>query len=61
MGKTLIFWPRYPLYMNPQENKWNHPTTKLFIPFYRSSIKELIFDVNNIFDQLNFNVDKIHC
>ena len=56
----LIFLPRYSPYMNPQENLWNHLKSKLFRPSSRSSIEELIFDAKNIFDELNFDVDKIH-
>ena len=56
----LIFLPRYSPYMNPQENMWHHLKAKLFRPSSRSSIEELISDAKNIFDELNFDVDKIH-
>ncbi len=55
-----IFLPKYSPDMNPQENIWNHLKAKLFKPSSRKSIEELIFDAKNIFDELNFDVNKIH-
>ena len=55
-----IFIPRYSPDMNPQENIWNYLKAKLFKPSCRSSIGELIFDVKDIFDELNSNTNKIH-
>jgi uncharacterized protein Yka (UPF0111/DUF47 family) len=45
--------------MNPQENIWNHLKSKLFKPSARSSIYELISDIQLIFDELNSDSDKI--
>ena len=56
----LIFLPKYSPDMNPQENIWKHLKAKLFKPSSRKYIEELIFNDKNIFDELNFDVNKIH-
>lgn len=55
----LIFMPRYSPKMNPQEHIWNYLKSKLYKPAARACIEELILDIKNIFDELNFNPDKI--
>ena len=52
----VIFLPRYSPYMNPQENIWNNLKFALFRPSARSSIYELISDIQSIFDEINPNV-----
>lgn len=55
----LIFLPKYSPDMNPQENVWNYLKAKFFRPASRSSIYELISDVKDIIDELNFDTDRI--
>lgn len=55
----VILLPRYSPYMNPQENIWNHLKTKIYRPSARSSIYELIVDIQGVFHELNSNTDKI--
>lgn len=56
----VIFLPRYSPYMNPQENMWSYLKAKLFKPSSRSCIEELILDTKDVFDELNFDIKKIH-
>lgn len=56
---TVLLLPRYSPSMNPQENIWNYLKAKLFKPSARSSIFELISDIQLLFDELNSNFDKI--
>ncbi len=55
----LIYLPKYSPDMNPQENMWNYLKAKLYKPSARGSIEELILDAKIIFDELNFDIDKI--
>lgn len=57
---TIVLLPRYSPYMNPQENIWNHLKAKLYKPSARSSIYELVIDIQSIYDELNSDVNKIH-
>ena len=56
---TVELLPRYSPYMNPQENMWNHLKAKLYKPSARSSIYELIVDIQSVFDELNSDTSKI--
>lgn len=55
----LIYLPKYSPDMNPQENMWHYLKAKLYKPSSRSSIEELVVDTKDIFDELNFDFDKI--
>lgn len=55
----LILLPKYSPDMNPQKNIWSYFKAKLFKPSSRHSIEELVFDVKNIFDELNSDCDNI--
>lgn len=55
----LIFLPKYSPKMNPQEHIWNYLKAKLYKPAARGSIIELIYDIKNIFDELNLNPERI--
>jgi transposase len=55
----IILLPRYSPEMNPQEHIWKSLKAKLFRPSSRTSIYELLYDINNIFNELNSNIDEI--
>ncbi|SHI06754.1 transposase [Clostridium grantii] len=55
----IILLPRYSPEMNPQEHIWRSLKAKLFRPSSRTSIYELLYDINNIFNELNSNKDEI--
>lgn len=57
---TVLLLPRYSPTINPNENVWSYLKAKLFKPSGRSSIFELISDIQLLFDELNSNFDKVY-